>query len=105
MYFPDGADTDHVMTTASAALHCSRAEVPGQAQTGKGNAEDMLRLVLVYCLTSTQLPSGPEFEKLEAALQEAGADLAALAYVRRMRRMKLTGDAPGLAPAWTFETV
>ena len=53
---------------------------------------DKLRLALVFCLTCAQLPSGPEFEKLEAALQEAGADLAALAYVRRMRRMKLTGS-------------
>ena len=60
-------------------------------QSDKGSAADKLRAALVYLLTCAQLPSGPDMDRLEEALQAAGADLAALAYVRRMRRMKLTG--------------
>ena len=60
-------------------------------QGDKGSAQDRLRAALVYLLTCAQLPSGPDIDRIEEALQAAGADLAALAYVRRMRRMKLTG--------------
>lgn len=52
---------------------------------------DKLRLVLVWLLTTEALPSDSDMERLQASLSTAGADTTAVAYLRRMRSMKLTG--------------
>lgn len=52
---------------------------------------DKLRLVLVWLLTSEALPSDSDMERLQSSLATAGADTTAVAYLRRMRSMKLTG--------------
>ncbi len=52
---------------------------------------DKLRLVLVWLLTTEALPSDSDMERLQSSLASAGADTTAVAYLRRMRSMKLTG--------------
>ena len=52
---------------------------------------DKLRLVLVWLLTSEALPGDSHMERLQSSLASAGADTTAVAYLRRMRSMKLTG--------------
>lgn len=66
-------------------------------QEAKGSRSDKLRLALVYLLTCEALPGDADYERITAALKAAGADVSALAYVRRMRRMNLTGRAGGAA--------
>ena len=60
-------------------------------QGDRGSATDKLRAALVYMVTCASVPGDGEYGQMEQALSHAGADLAALGYVRRMRRMKLTG--------------
>ena len=62
-------------------------------QGTKGTPEDKLRLALVFLLTCEALPSDGDYERVTTALAAAGADTSALAYVRRMRRLNLTGRA------------
>lgn len=52
---------------------------------------DKLRLVLVWLLTTEALPIDSDMERLQSSLASAGADTTAVAYLRRMRSMKLTG--------------
>ena len=61
------------------------------SQGSEGSAMDKLRLVLVWLLTSEALPSESDMERLQSSLASAGADTTAVAYLRRMRSMKLTG--------------
>ncbi|KAK9915015.1 hypothetical protein WJX75_003656 [Coccomyxa subellipsoidea] len=68
-------------------------------QGGKGTPTDKLRLALVFLLTCEALPSDGDYERVTAALVAAGADTSALAYVRRMRRLNLTGRTGGGAAA------
>lgn len=56
-----------------------------------GTPTDKLRLSLVWLLTTPLLPSESECQSIEAVLTEVGADMSAWAYVKRMRRMNLTG--------------
>lgn len=65
--------------------------VPNGVQGSKGTPTDKLRLALVFLLTCDALPSDGDYERVTTALAAAGADMSALAYVRRMRRMNLTG--------------
>ena len=67
-------------------------------QGDKGSAEDKLRLVLVWLLTSDALPSEPVMERVLASLASAGADTTSVAYLRRMRSMKLTGQSDAVHP-------
>ena len=60
-------------------------------QGSEGSATDKLRLVLVWLLTTEALPGDVDMERLQASLANAGADTTAVAYLRRMRSMKLTG--------------
>ena len=60
-------------------------------QGSEGSAMDKLRVVLVWLLTSEALPSDSDMERLQSSLATAGADNTAVAYLRRMRSMKLTG--------------
>ncbi|KAK9829342.1 hypothetical protein WJX72_005270 [[Myrmecia] bisecta] len=73
------------------------AAVESTVQGSKGTPTDKLRLVLVYLLTCEVLPTDADFRRIEDALAGAGADLAALKYVRQMRRMKLTGKLASAA--------
>lgn len=59
--------------------------------TAPGTPSDHLRLALIWLLTAETAPSEAEFERVECALRESGAELAPWLYVRRMRRMNLTG--------------
>lgn len=63
------------------------------AQGSKGTPTDKLRAALVYLCTCATPPGDSEYADLERAMADSasGADLAALHYVRRLRRMKLTG--------------
>ena len=60
-----------------------------------GTADDKLRLALVWLVTAPTVPSESECQAVEAALGSVGADLAAWAYVKRMRRLNLTGAGGG----------
>jgi sec1 family domain-containing protein 1 len=62
-------------------------------QGGHGSALDKLRLALVWLLTSETVPSEGDCLAVESALVGLGADMTAWAYVKRMRRMNLTGKA------------
>jgi hypothetical protein len=68
------------------------------APAAAGTPSDKLRLALVWLLTREAAPSDAECAALEAPLAAVGADMAAWAYAKRMRRLNLTGRAPG-APA------
>ena len=61
----------------------------------QGSPMDKLRLALVWLLTVPSAPSEAESAKIEAALSASGANLAAWTYVKRMRRMNLTGKGQG----------
>lgn len=61
-------------------------------QGTEGTPLDKLRLVLVWLLTAEALPSDADMERLLTILATAGADTTAVAYLRRMRSMKLTGS-------------
>jgi hypothetical protein len=56
-----------------------------------GTATDKLRAALVWLLTAKTPPAESDCNRIEELLQESGADVAAWAYVKRMRRMNLTG--------------
>lgn len=71
-------------------------------QGEKGSAEDKLRLVLVWLLTCEALPSEADMERVLASLAAAGADTTSVAYLRRMRSMKLTGWRCSCNHALTF---
>lgn len=69
-------------------------------QASEGSATDKLRLVLVWLLTTEHLPGDADMNRLQSSLATAGADTTAVAYLRRMRSMKLTGKSPcNLEPA------
>lgn len=61
-----------------------------------GTAADKLRLALVWLLTAPAVPTEAECQVAEAALTASGADLAAWAYVKRMRRLNLTGKGQSM---------
>lgn len=108
-----------------AAYGLSSGVAAGVFQDGKGSAQDKLRLALVYLLTGEPLPSDADFSRMEAALgSEAAEGLPALRwtwsqhgqnaslrvtfvsvtaagrrYVRRMRRMNLTGKSAATTAA------
>ena len=53
----------------------------------QGTAHDKLRLALVYALSCESPPTTQQLEPLEKALSAAGANTAALAYVRKLRSL------------------
>ena len=60
-------------------------------QSPAGTAADKLRLALVWLLTCESVPPEAECQQVEGLLGAAGADMAAWSYVKRMRRLNLTG--------------
>ena len=60
-------------------------------QSPAGTAADKLRLALVWLLTCELVPPEAECQQVEGLLGAAGADMAAWSYVKRMRRLNLTG--------------
>ncbi|PSC71004.1 SEC1 family transport SLY1-like [Micractinium conductrix] len=77
-----------------------------QLQAPVGTPADKLRLALVWLLTCESgaqacwvgSPPEGECQQVEALLQGCGADMAAWWYVKRMRRLNLTGkQQPGAA--------
>lgn len=78
----------------------SFAQVADLVQTGQGSVVDKLRLVLVYLLSTQDLPTSDQLQPVEDALRAAGGseDLSAVAYVRRMRRMNLAGGRATAVP-------
>ncbi|KAI3426451.1 hypothetical protein D9Q98_008818 [Chlorella vulgaris] len=75
------------------------AAVTAQLQSPAGTPADKLRLALVWLLTCEMVPSEGECQAVEALLQGCGADMAAWSYVKRMRRLNLTGRQGGGAGA------
>lgn len=69
--------------------------------TSKGTSEDKLRLAIVQVLAADAAPAVAESDAVDAALQAAGADTSALAYVRKLRSFNIMrgGAAPGLGAA------
>ncbi|ALC38230.1 Slh [Drosophila busckii] len=65
-----------------------------------GQAEDKLRLYIIYYICAQQLPEA-ELERLREALQAAGCDLSALAYVQRWKA--LMNRSPGISQATQYE--
>ena len=63
--------------------------------TGKGSAEDKVRLAIVALLSAEAPPTAAEAEAVDAALRSSGADAAPLAYVRQMRTFNLTAGGGG----------
>lgn len=88
------------MALPFSSLHSVQLGESLALQGDKGSAEDKLRLVLVWLLTSDALPSEPVMERVLASLASAGADTTSVAYLRRMRSMKLTGQ-PAAIPLYT----
>jgi len=60
-------------------------------QGQSGTSADKLRLALVWLLTAPTVPTELECQAAEDALVAAGSDMFAWAYVKRMRRLNLTG--------------
>lgn len=58
-----------------------------------GSAEDKLRMAILFLLLAEKLPADSEIESIQAALQNAGANIDAFKYVLRMRKMNLTGQS------------
>ncbi|BFF94798.1 protein sly1 homolog [Drosophila madeirensis] len=65
-----------------------------------GQSEDKLRLFIIYYICAQQLPES-EVERLKEALQAAGCDLTALAYVQRWKA--LMNRSPGISQATQYE--
>ncbi|EDW25373.1 GL26465 [Drosophila persimilis] len=65
-----------------------------------GQPEDKLRLYIIYYICAQQLPES-EVERLKEALQAAGCDLTALAYVQRWKA--LMNRSPGISQATQYE--
>ncbi|XP_032592155.1 protein sly1 homolog [Drosophila grimshawi] len=65
-----------------------------------GQPEDKLRLYIIYYICGQQLPE-PEMERLRDALQAAGCDLTALAYVQRWK--SIMNHSPGISQATQYE--
>lgn len=56
-----------------------------------GSGEDKMRLALVWLLTCSSSPSDKDCAAVEAPLVESGVGMEAWWYVKRIRRMNLTG--------------
>jgi len=65
-----------------------------------GQAEDKLRLYIIYFICAQQLPES-EQERLKEALQAAGCDLTALAYVQRWKG--IMNRSPSISQATQYE--
>lgn len=65
-----------------------------------GQAEDKLRLYIIYFICAQQLPES-EQERLKEALQAAGCDLTALAYVQRWKA--IMNRSPGISQGTQYE--
>lgn len=74
------------------------AAVARQMGSPAGTPTDKLRLALVWLLTCEAVPTEAECQQVEGLLAGCGADMAAWSYVKRMRRLNLTGkQQPGSA--------
>ena len=65
-----------------------------------GLAEDKLRLYIIYYICAQNVPEF-ELERMKEALQEAGCDLAALAYVQRWKGTMIR--SPSMNQATQYE--
>lgn len=69
------------------------SDILDRLKASEGTSVDKIRLALVWLLTSPVVPSDADCQSIEACLNECGADMDAWIYVKRMRRMKLTGKS------------
>ncbi|XP_023170724.2 protein sly1 homolog isoform X2 [Drosophila hydei] len=65
-----------------------------------GQPEDKLRLYIIYYICGQQLPES-ELERLREALQAAGCDLTALAYVQRWK--SIMNRSPSISQVTQYE--
>jgi len=70
---------------------CNSVDVIDRLSGPEGSLADKMRLALVWLLTSPRVPSDSDCESIENVLQECGANMEAWFYVKRMRRLNLTG--------------
>lgn len=97
MITPLGACPQPVISPLGACPHPTHPP-PSHTQAPVGTPADKLRLALVWLLTCEAVPPEGECQQVEALLATVGADMAAWHYVKRMRRLNLTGkQQPGSA--------
>ena len=85
-----------------AALKGQTSDADGQTHEAKPTPEDQMRLAVIYYLS---LPDGQlskdDLAELVGVLKEAGADVKALEYVKKVRevnRMTIMATQPAVAP-------
>lgn len=88
--------------TKANVIKTLRGQTDDPAQPAHPTAEDMLRLVIIYYLSvpDQNMPKD-DLAELSSILTEAGADLAALDYVKKVRevtRMTMIASQPTVAP-------
>ena len=88
--------------TKAAILATLRGQTDDPAQPAHPTPEDQLRLVLIYYLSvADQAMPKEDLTELASLLKEAGADIAALEYVKKVRevtRMTMMASQPTVAP-------
>eukprot|EP00898_Chlorokybus_atmophyticus_P004670 jgi/Chlat1/5203/Chrsp33S05044 len=67
--------------------------------SAKGTPEDKLRLAVVYILCTAEPPSSTDLASIESTLQESGAPLLALRYVRQIRAISQSIVTGSTAPS------
>ena len=75
------------------------AELEELLQNPAGSPTDKLRAALVWILTAENVPTEADINRIEVLLGAACADLTAWSYVKRMRRMNLTGKQQQITAA------
>lgn len=86
----------------SVVVNTLKGQTDDPAQTAAPTPEDQLRLVIIYYLSmADQSMSKEDLAELSSMLKEAGADVAALDYVKKVReitRMTMMASQPAVAP-------
>ena len=84
----------------SAVISTMKGQTDDPAQPAHPTPEDQLRLVIIYYLSlADQAISKEDVAELSKLLQEAGADVAALEYVKKVRevtRMTMMASQPAV---------
>ncbi|WVQ81134.1 hypothetical protein IAT38_003256 [Cryptococcus sp. DSM 104549] len=77
-----------------------RGQTDDPEQTAHPTPDDQLRLVIIYYLSMVDALSKEDLQELTGLLKEAGADVAALEYVKKVRevtRMTMMASQPAVA--------
>ena len=89
-------------STKAQVIATMKGQTDDPAQPAHPTPEDQLRLAIIYYLSTTdQTLSKDDLAELTTLLKEAGADVAALEYVKKVRevtRMTMMASQPAVAP-------